>query len=106
MLELEKGNKELKFEIIDKEKSVVKNNSIDETSLSDTISKLKEMTSREDGLELLNNKYSLRQDYEAIAKQIDIPHTKKDSIDKLKEKIIEGTIGFRLRSQAIQDKTE
>ena len=33
---------------------------------------------------------------------LDIPFQKKDSIDRILEKIIEGTIGFRLRSQAIQ----
>jgi len=106
MLDLENGDKEIKFEIMYKEKHIAKTFSIDESSMLDIISELNKMTSRENGLELLNNKCSLRQDYESIAKRIDIPHSKKDTIDKLKEKIIEGTIGFRLRSQAIQDKNE
>jgi len=41
-------------------------------------------------------------DIENIAKKLDVPFQKKDSIEKLKYKIIERTIGFRLRSQAIQ----
>jgi hypothetical protein len=106
MFDLENRSKEIRFEIITKEKRTTKTISVDESSISDIISELNRMTSRESGLELLNNNCALRQDYESIAKRIDIPYTKKDTIEKLKEKIIEGTIGFRLRSQAIQDKNE
>ncbi|KAA6330608.1 hypothetical protein EZS27_020707 [termite gut metagenome] len=106
IVDLENGEKEIKFQIINKGKHTTKEFSIDEDSIQEIISKLNCMTSREEGNELLNSKCSVRQDYESIAKRIDIPYTQKDTIEKLKEKIIEGTIGFRLRSQAIQDKNE
>ena len=64
------------------------------------------MNSREDGFKLLVDKCSSRLDLEVLARKLDIPFTKKDIIEKLKDKIIEGTIGFRLRSQAIQDKQD
>lgn len=105
--DLEKGNKELKFKLIDKNKVVSsKILSFNEYILQEIVEELNNSASREIGFELLKSKCSLKADYEAIAKKLDIPFTKKDSINKLKEKIIEGTIGFRLRSQAIQNKNE
>ncbi len=37
-------------------------------------------------------------------KSLDIPLLQRDNIEKLQEKIIESTIGYRLRSEAIQGK--
>lgn len=48
------------------------------------------------------SKCSSRLDFETIAKRMDIPFQKKDTIERLKEKIIESSIGYKIRSQAIQ----
>ncbi|WP_047450799.1 hypothetical protein [Alistipes sp. ZOR0009] len=105
--ELENGKKEIMFELKDKSKtSGLKILSFDEFVIQSIIDELNKMNSREDGLKLIVDKCSSRLDFEALAKKLDIPFTKKDTIEKLKDKIVEGTIGFRLRSQAIQDKQD
>ena len=105
--ELESGKKEIKIELTDKNNLTNrKTQTFDELQIQSLISELNTINSREVGMKLLVDRCRIRSDYEAIAKKLDIPFTKKDPVDKLKEKIIEGTIGFRLRSQAIQDKTD
>ncbi|MDR0612251.1 MAG: hypothetical protein LBG45_01980 [Dysgonamonadaceae bacterium] len=60
------------------------------------------MKTRKEGEEYLLSRKLKRLDLEIILRKLDIPFQKKDSIEKLRDKIIEGTTGFRLRSQAIQ----
>jgi len=67
-------------------------------------SDLNSFQTREEGLEYLNLQCKTKKELTALAKIIDIPVQKTDKIDQLKEKIIESTIGFRLRSAAIQNK--
>jgi len=105
--ELESGRKEIKLELIDKNNlSNIKIQPFDEFVIQSIINELNTINSRNDGMKLLVDKCRVRLDYEAVAKKLDIHFTKKDTIFKLKDKIIEGTIGFRLRSQVIQDKTD
>ena len=56
--------------------------------------------SRDEAKELLKD--FKRASLKELAKKIDIPLQSNDSVDKIKERIIESTVGFRLRSQAIQ----
>jgi hypothetical protein len=48
------------------------------------------------------SKVALRQ----ISKSFELHFTKDDTTDRLVERIVEATVGFRLRSQAIQGKAE
>ena len=75
-----------------------------EHDISSIIDKLNLKTSREDAESFLKSNDLKRSDYEIILKKLDLPFLKKDNISKLIDKIVEGTIGFKLRSQAIQDK--
>lgn len=45
-------------------------------------------------------------DLTALARQCDIPLTKRDSVERLREKIVEHMIGHRLRSEAILGEDE
>ncbi len=58
---------------------------------------------REKGLEYLNLQCKTKKELTTLAKIIDIHVQKTDKTDQLREKIIESTIGFRLRSAAIQN---
>lgn len=70
--------------------------------VKEIIERLNHCQSRQEGEAFLNS-LDLRNDsLGAIIKQMDLPYSKKDSKSKMFEKIIEGTIGFRLRSSAIQ----
>ena len=65
------------------------------------INRLKSYNTREEGESYLLSLDLKRKDLEAVAKALDLPYSKKDTIVKIREKIIEGTIGYRLRSNAI-----
>ena len=62
---------------------------------------LKSYNTREEGELYLLSLDLKRKDLEAVAKALDLPYSKKDTIVKIREKIIEGTIGYRLSSNAI-----
>jgi len=71
------------------------------TDLKDTEEQLVKIDSRDQAEELLKN--FKKADLQRIAKDLDIPIQKNEDISRLREKIIESTVGFKLRSQAIQD---
>ncbi len=60
--------------------------------------------SREEGMEYLAEKCQRKDELELLVRHLDLPVSKKDSIEKLREKVIEATIGYRLRSKAIQSR--
>ena len=60
------------------------------------------MQSREEASSYFSTNDLKKADLEAICKQLDLPFTKKENMKTLQEKIIEGTVGYKLRSQAIQ----
>lgn len=62
------------------------------------------LTIREDGYELIERECPTRVHLEALAKIIDIPVTKRDNIEHIKKKIVENTIGYKLRSDAVRNK--
>jgi len=63
------------------------------------------MNDRETGLALLRGEHVDKNFLRRLAKAIDVP-TDRDNTEALIESIIEATIGYRLRSKAIQSNTE
>ncbi len=63
---------------------------------------LRELPSRERGEALLIDKGLNRDALEALARHLQLPVQRDDTIEKLRAKIIENVIGSRLRSDAIQ----
>ncbi len=66
---------------------------------------LHEMKTREEGERFLRANYNTRADLVLLAKAIDVPVHKTDTVDMVIEKIVEATIGFRIRSAAVQGGT-
>jgi len=60
------------------------------------------MGSREEGSEYLRTVARRRKDLERVARCLDLPVSRGEKAERLREKIIEATIGYRLRSQAIR----
>jgi hypothetical protein len=58
--------------------------------------------SREAGQEYLDEQNLSRADLQALARVLDIPVRKGDNMYAIKESIVEATIGYRLRSDAIR----
>lgn len=63
---------------------------------------LRERTTREEGLALLEEREMSKAELERLARVMDLPVTRDDNAEKLRDRIIEAAIGFRLRSQAIR----
>lgn len=63
---------------------------------------LASVESREAGEEYLKNEKLSRADLQALARVLDIPVRKGDNMDAIRESVVEATIGYRLRSDAIR----
>lgn len=63
---------------------------------------LQTLQSRDAGNGLLGEKAPNRNELEAIARFLQLPVQRDDTVDRLRAKIVENTIGSRLRSDAIQ----
>lgn len=70
----------------------------------DLIEKLRLSTSREDGLNLLVQHCKLKEDLLRVAKRLDVPIPRDSTIERTQQHIIEATIGYKLRSNAIQNR--
>lgn len=100
--EIENGKKRIEINVISTSKESdepIQHNSV---VVSESISLLNSMLSREEAYSYMSSIDLKKADLEAICKQLDLPLTKKENIKALQEKIIEGTVGYKLRSQAIQ----
>ena len=100
--EIENGDKRIEINVISTSKEYdepIQQNSV---VVSESISFLNSMQSREEAYSYMSSSDLKKADLEAICKQLDLPFTKKENIKALQEKIIEGTVGYKLRSQAIQ----
>ncbi len=65
---------------------------------------LQAKSSRETGMEYLENLSLTREALREIAGALDLPTPRDDTIARLKDRVIEATIGYRLRSDAIRSR--
>jgi hypothetical protein len=68
--------------------------------------KLESLQNREDAARLLKSQDLSKTDLRRIAKALDVSYQKDDTTDRLTDKIVEATIGFKLRSEAIQGRRQ
>jgi hypothetical protein len=61
-------------------------------------------SSREEARLYLDNTLPSKKDLEFVARELDISVLKSDKVKSLREKIVEATVGARIRSNAIQGK--
>ena len=71
-------------------------------NVEEIIRELTNSATRQDAQAYLDSKYSSKKLLELIARQLDIPIIRQDKVEFLRDKVIEATVGARLRSQAIQ----
>ncbi len=64
--------------------------------------RLNGLATREAGRELLDKELPIRTSLERFARFLDLPVNRADTIEFLRDKIIESAIGSRLRSEAVQ----
>lgn len=70
--------------------------------LTDIVAKLTGAASRSDASKFLDNSFGTKKALEQIARHLDVVVSKQDKVETLRDKIIEATVGARLRSEAIQ----
>nr|MDE6695640.1 hypothetical protein [Muribaculaceae bacterium] len=100
----EKGDLVIEYTLTPKSpnSNASRSNVIEAFNGSEVIQRLESMHDKEKGKVYLESLNLKKAQYEKILKELDSPFDKKDNIARLISKIIEATIGFRLRSQAIQ----
>jgi hypothetical protein len=72
--------------------------------LNEVVAELRDLPSREDGVALLLAWAPSRRELEVLARFLQLPVQRDDTVERLRAKIVESTIGSRLRSDAIQGK--
>ena len=103
---LESGDYKISIKVTKIASKTKTSETLSDEQISFVVSLLKECKDRESGYKVLIDNLKNRKHLEAFAKSIDVFVMKQDNVDKIREKIIEGTIGAVLRSNAIQgDKT-
>lgn len=60
------------------------------------------LANRQEAQALLDSRFPTKKNLEAIARRLDIPIVRQDKVEELRDKIVEATVGARIRSQAIQ----
>lgn len=71
-------------------------------SAEEAIAKVTVLPTRIEAQAFLDTQFSSKKELERIARTLDIPINRKDKAEDLRHKIVEATVGARLRSQAIQ----
>ena len=105
--DIESGNFELSLKISEKntQKSPPPSSLLlDEILMKKINDELDSAKSRNDGLEIIESSLKKKTELVAFAKFIDVATMKSDRVDEIKNKIVDATVGARLRSGAIQGK--
>lgn len=76
--------------------------SLSSPHIRELLDRLNRSSSRGEAMRILTEEYFTRADLVQIAGVLDIPVEKADRVSKVREKIVEGAIGYRLRSEAIR----
>lgn len=77
---------------------------VDKFSFNNLLDLLNQCESREQGNELLSRELSTKSEYEKFARHVEVAVMKSDKLEKIRDNIIESTVGAKLRSDAIQNK--
>lgn len=69
---------------------------------NDVVDWLRQVNTREEGMEFLNREVTNRRELAQVSRVADVYISKEDTIDKIREKLIEALVGSRLNSMAIR----
>ncbi len=83
-------------------KSTTKARGIKELDIHRLREELGNKSTREEGMTVLENLSLTRESLRRVAAAMDLPTPRTDTVARLKERIVEATIGYKLRSKAIR----
>ena len=101
------GNYRLSLTVIKSDIKKAKKSALPHVGSSDypeIIEKLNLAKTRDEGVKVLEDYFKNKMELEKFAKHIDVAVMKSDKVLKIKESIVDATVGARLRSGAIQGK--
>lgn len=107
LAKLESGEFEISLKLVKKSNQKSEVASKQEPVLIDYDLLIKELDcvkSREAGLEVIEKHLKLKNDLISFAKYIDVAFLKSEKVSKIRETIVDATVGAKLRSSAIQGK--
>lgn len=78
--------------------------SVDDFSYNELLDLLNQCESREQGNEILLRELKTKSEFEKFARYVEVAVMKSDKVEKIRDNIIESTVGAKLRSVAIQNK--
>jgi hypothetical protein len=78
---------------------------IDTGTLKEAVHRLRQMLTREDGRDYLLTHFGTKEELVLLARSVDVPVRDRDPRSSIEDKVIDATIGFRLRSDAIQNRS-
>ena len=99
------GQVELTMTPVNAEKKRRKAEAMSDAEIQEVLDRLYLASTRDAGFKILEEHNQARKNLEAIARYADFPVRRRDKVSDLKERIVESTIGYRLRSQAILGNT-
>ena len=99
---LESGCFDIAIKIVKKNKEKITKNILSDDKINELVIKLEDCNTRELGLEILNSYLKNKKELEIFAKRINVFILREDKVEKIKNNIVESTIGAKLRSFAIQ----
>lgn len=85
-----------------KQPARARHSKVDRFALDEVLHKLSEFSTREEGHRFIVEMDFRRKELEMLAKLRSIHLAKEDTVDKIREKLVEAVIGARLNSQAIR----
>jgi hypothetical protein len=68
--------------------------------------KLEECKSRDEARAILGELKMSKKELQRVSRELDLPVPRDDDIERLVDRIVESVVGFRLRSMAIQGKSD
>lgn len=92
------------IELVQKRRAVRSRGGLDENGIENMLKKLSSLQDRDEGAAYLERSVTTRADLERVATALDLPSEKRDTVARIRQRVIEATIGYRLRSEAIQGK--
>jgi len=102
---IEDGSHEISIKLVKKMGGKTSTKNILESLKNEVLLKLSDCSSREEGHFIIAEAFKNKSELEQFAKYLDVLVLKQDKVDQIKDKIIEATVGAKLRSNAIQGKT-
>jgi len=96
-------NGDVRLRVIVEPRVRVREDEMEQIDASATVTALRQLDALAAGMDLLEREHPSKEQLLRLCRFLDLRAEKRDTVHRLRERIVEATIGFRLRSEAIQN---